>query len=218
MFLKSVLLSIVLASGAYAAPSSEGEDPIPKDPKKLGHIPAGLQYGPAFGVDYATIKTHPKNFNDDIYMGIDGDNVHYRVLSHIHCEAINKQVGGELASIRTTYAYRQDTYDSQLHGYTPVALGDKRDRDIPDDEFRANRFDFRVCRGIIEGFSMSVKGTDNILICGKWNAYRDNDGCTYPILVAPFGRKIVGIYGDAGGDVGTPRRGVRGFGLITLPL
>lgn len=177
-------------------------------------VSSDLEYGPEFGVNYRSVPHANTFFDDTKYLVIDNDPNHHRELSGFECTYQYNIFRGKLASIRTMYRYDGYWIQARLRGFTPF-VSKSRSFALPDDGTSIfNRIDARVCDGLIHGIAVSTNRTKNLIECGEFQP--EDDSCTYPFLLPPMGRRIVGLYGDAQGSILKRTRGVRGIGLITM--
>lgn len=208
---------------ATLVPTEIGEGPTdPVRPaKKTGPFPPGkvksLHYGPEFGVQYATIKEHPKNFDDTDYLGIAGDAVNYRRLTTFKCWHTLGTEGNKLTGEAAIYSFGKDEQGSNYHGWAGfLSMIKRKEYTLRPGESWSN-FQVLACDGTFVGINAATDKQGGGVACGRYWKTEGDKGCQEKILTPITGHKIIGLYGDGNGVIKTRDQGLRGLGLITIP-
>lgn len=176
-----------------------------------------LYYGPEYGVKYSEIHSHPKNFDDTEYLYTAPSSDVYRRISEIQCYHNNP--GNHFVGLLTVYSdpSGQDQAESSYHGYKKGGLfyPSFNSYKLGQGEF-FTQVTYRYCGRHIDGIHFDTNHGGKGLSCGYYDYKNTAGGCGGGVLTPTGGRRIVGLYGDANGEVATSAQGVRGIGLITL--
>lgn len=219
MLLLSTFLVGLFATRGSSQPVSEEKDVTPNAEVSVTVVDdkLPLQYGPEYGVKYSEIHSHPKNFDDTEYLYTAPSSNVYRRISEIQCYHNNP--GNHFVGLLTVYSdpSGDDQAESSYHGYKKggVIYPSYNSYKLAKDEY-FTRVTYRYCGRNIDGIHFDTSRGTKGVSCGYYDYNNKAGGCGGGVLVPPTGRKIVGLYGDANGEVATSAQGVRGIGLITL--
>ncbi|CCG82845.1 protein of unknown function [Taphrina deformans PYCC 5710] len=204
----SVMIAVLGHPSVSALPAEISGSAVLTTAQKQNSVPGTkkLHFGPEAGVEHDNLDRYSRGFDDTPFL--EYDKRMHRFLIKVSCYHAH---GTKAPWLITKY-----------HGYTPASPFlslSEHSYTLGQQESWSSVIYKRWGRKITGIRFTTSKGKG--FSCGDWDYKVGCDkakGCVGSELVPIQGHKIVGLYGDTNGDRFRSAQGIRGIGLITIPI